>query len=401
MMKNRTLNRPMFRRGGKVDSRGTGITSGLMPKRGFVDGPGGYAGKKSTVDYNVMGVDQNSEAQKTTTTGGGVGFDNSPFKKYVENPVQYLANTAISPVGNTISDIANYSKLLFGGKPTSNYFSPIYGQQTYDQYKSTNKDEKGGTVLEKIAPLYTNTDVPEVETNENVNVSMDPKPEPDVENTNQDSITLDDLNSIEEEISSQSDMFEKLLAGDRKDDIFRALTKAAPKLLDEDYGGAIETAGEALDRGDSKQKAKELALKQYLDGQDLGETGKTIKALQKLNPNITSDEILSRLFDKTGASQPIENVRAALLDDFQPDTDHEALHKTGYVEFYAQSTKYPGLQLVRYESVKPGEPDKGFKQPKLTVGAVNFDPTTKKYIVFDGTNSIEYTNPKEAFDSLK
>jgi hypothetical protein len=40
------LRRPMFR-GGPVDSRGTGITSGLMdtPKRGLVDGPGGYAGK--------------------------------------------------------------------------------------------------------------------------------------------------------------------------------------------------------------------------------------------------------------------------------------------------------------------------------------------------------------------
>ena len=39
------LRRPMFR-GGPVDSRGTGITSGLTdkPKRGLVDEPGGYAG---------------------------------------------------------------------------------------------------------------------------------------------------------------------------------------------------------------------------------------------------------------------------------------------------------------------------------------------------------------------
>jgi hypothetical protein len=34
----------MFR-GGKIDSRGSGITSGLdKPKRGLVDEPGGYAG---------------------------------------------------------------------------------------------------------------------------------------------------------------------------------------------------------------------------------------------------------------------------------------------------------------------------------------------------------------------
>jgi hypothetical protein len=49
----RILRRPMFR-GGRVESRGTGITSGLgyasggqvTPKRGLVDGPGGYAGEK-------------------------------------------------------------------------------------------------------------------------------------------------------------------------------------------------------------------------------------------------------------------------------------------------------------------------------------------------------------------
>ena len=41
----RTLTRPMFRLGGST----SGITSGLdTPKRGRVDGPGGYAG----IDYD-------------------------------------------------------------------------------------------------------------------------------------------------------------------------------------------------------------------------------------------------------------------------------------------------------------------------------------------------------------
>ena len=44
------LRRPMFR-GGPVSSEGTGITSGLdTPKRGLVDGPGGYAGYESTYE---------------------------------------------------------------------------------------------------------------------------------------------------------------------------------------------------------------------------------------------------------------------------------------------------------------------------------------------------------------
>jgi len=47
------LRRPMFR-GGAVDSRGTGITSGLdTPKRGMVDGPGGYAGDPAQIAADI------------------------------------------------------------------------------------------------------------------------------------------------------------------------------------------------------------------------------------------------------------------------------------------------------------------------------------------------------------
>ena len=52
----RILRRPMFR-GGRVDSRGTGITSGLMdtskPKRGLVDEPGGYAGEEFLIGQGM------------------------------------------------------------------------------------------------------------------------------------------------------------------------------------------------------------------------------------------------------------------------------------------------------------------------------------------------------------
>ena len=45
----KALNRPMFRKGGPVDSRGPGITSGLdTPKRGMVDEPGKYSQPDNT-----------------------------------------------------------------------------------------------------------------------------------------------------------------------------------------------------------------------------------------------------------------------------------------------------------------------------------------------------------------
>jgi len=54
-MYNKILKRPMFKMGGRsYSAQGTGITSGLdTPKRGLVDGPGGYAGEKTLEDIAV------------------------------------------------------------------------------------------------------------------------------------------------------------------------------------------------------------------------------------------------------------------------------------------------------------------------------------------------------------
>ena len=76
----RILRRPMFR-GGPVDSRGSGITSGLdKPKRGLVNEPGGYAGEKSGMDFlrnALLGprfLDPNFQSPMKFKSGTGFGF---------------------------------------------------------------------------------------------------------------------------------------------------------------------------------------------------------------------------------------------------------------------------------------------------------------------------------------
>jgi hypothetical protein len=76
----RILRRPMFR-GGPVDSRGSGITSGLdKPKRGLVNEPGGYAGEKSGMDFlknALLGprfTDPNYVSPMQFKSGTGFGF---------------------------------------------------------------------------------------------------------------------------------------------------------------------------------------------------------------------------------------------------------------------------------------------------------------------------------------
>ena len=47
------LNRKLFNRGGRVSSRGVGITSGLAtPRRGYVDRPGSYAGHDDADEFD-------------------------------------------------------------------------------------------------------------------------------------------------------------------------------------------------------------------------------------------------------------------------------------------------------------------------------------------------------------
>lgn len=66
-MNNRTLYRPMFRRGGKVDSRGTGITTGLMPRKNFA--VGGISDEDANFDFSQQGPNIN------TTLGVNSDYD--------------------------------------------------------------------------------------------------------------------------------------------------------------------------------------------------------------------------------------------------------------------------------------------------------------------------------------
>ena len=88
----RILRRPMFR-GGPVDSRGSGITSGLdKPKRGLVNEPGGYAGESKS----------GAEILRDAPGIFGLKFNN-PFLKIntpevrIGKPNFNLGNFGISP----------------------------------------------------------------------------------------------------------------------------------------------------------------------------------------------------------------------------------------------------------------------------------------------------------------
>jgi hypothetical protein len=155
------LRRPMFR-GGRVESRGTGITSGLgyaaggsvnTPKRGLVDGPGGYAGvSMSSIPKNVYNAIFGSKAGATgpasintaTTTGGQLlesvrpmqGPGLSPQMQAIENRLNPQSSyKLVGDKGPTIGQrLLNMGGRFMGANPltsmaglTAAAFAPVAG----------------------------------------------------------------------------------------------------------------------------------------------------------------------------------------------------------------------------------------------------------------------------------
>ena len=248
-MNNRTLYRPMFRRGGKVDSRGTGITSGLMPKRGFVDGPGGYAGLGNR---------------------GGM-YNEIPFDPYQDGPLSTLETYLPSnrgrgnqPSNNTTQADINF---IENAVPTMRKENEEFNKVL------TNESGGGGGGLSSEFPFLsakkenpeTIDDLYDPDTLDDPNILDDPNNLED----------LDDSRTRYEKIQETASEFEKMLGSSKKEDIFDMLTAAAPGLLADDYGAAIKAAGE-VGKGSRKikQDAKLLAIQDQLDKEKLEATTK-------------------------------------------------------------------------------------------------------------------------------
>lgn len=242
------LKRPMFRGGGKVNSVGTGITSGLADREPMQEG--GYLG--------------------------------SPYYKYFVKPAQRTTQTILSPFTNVGADIGNItSKFLGGSGELFKYYDPISGEMetTSQFYESSpfitgSKKEKEetqekqdlekelDTLLKSTKTPSTAGQTPPIVTDEGkttVTGTMDqPTPEPKL-------FEDDDLYSMSEEnIKERAKFFEEMLGKDRKQKVFDALIAAAPGILEEDYGKAIKEAG-AETKDDVERQARLLAIQEDIE----------------------------------------------------------------------------------------------------------------------------------------
>jgi len=120
---NRTLRRPMFRMGG---STGEGITSGLeTPKRGRVDGPGGYAGDIEKIKAQRDLINQLAPRTQRTNTN---------FNDFLINMGLDLVSRPKS--GNIFSQVAASAREPFAQFQKGKQLQEAYSQQAESEDRS-------------------------------------------------------------------------------------------------------------------------------------------------------------------------------------------------------------------------------------------------------------------------
>ena len=113
----RILRRPMFRGGQVIDSRGTGITSGLYaaggavetPKRGIVDGPGSYSYRNlmlgDTLGKDLLNLD--------SSMGQGMQFDIGSAKEFLGTSRNILDQQKEQKIGSDKDTILKTTEDIF------------------------------------------------------------------------------------------------------------------------------------------------------------------------------------------------------------------------------------------------------------------------------------------------
>ena len=350
----RVLRRPMFR-GGYVDSEGTGITSGLdTPKRGLVDGPGGYAGElsfgekfrmamerdnankktrydalKSDESYDLANLFKSNSEQKDST-----GFDYSrdtglgrfvpKFNEYaVKEPLAALYNLVGVPINKATEFVTGYNPGFSGErffnldmknrKPDTAEF---FGIDTSAQPGMTYKNEQKKLAEAKAAIEKANAE----------KISLYTEPKEDVTQTAK-------LPTLEEDI----DLYNKLLldrAGPDKDEYTRQkyltlakfglnLLKPTPAGVKSNLLSNVASAAEkpleeygniSMQQSKEDRALRQLATQMAFQKNIPGNIAKGIQDLMRVNPNMTVEEATTIMTTGKNKAALEKEERLALVE---------------------------------------------------------------------------------------
>jgi hypothetical protein len=364
----RILRRPMFRGGKVIDSRGTGITSGLMdkPKRGLVDEPGGYAGKITTGGEIV---------QKNKPSFFGLRFDEPFFS--IPTPENRIGGVKLD-FGQSPSDFA---EALSEGSSYRNYLEELNKPEEFETELTAEGDvkfkldEKGNKIPIDKKKISLKDQI-EKDRIEKITLS-DPqgsaeamgitvKDDGTTEFTGQASgkkintgptgnRTIEPKISAEDAIRQNAELFKELLGEASKEDIKKARIQDASDYLLKFFAGtqkegadvgsaAAEVAEFAVSRDSRTDRAKEaqkktdqtataLAINDYIAGKRSKEEINKLLAGYAAKAEFAKGDTASQIADfagKQGYLPGVDIIKTYIRDD-------KALRGKEIVEF--DSTK--------------------------------------------------------------
>jgi len=287
----RILRRPMFR-GGRVDSRGTGITTGLTdkPKRGLVDEPGGYAGYED--ELAKVQYQQNRQRNKQFTYQSVVDRMNDYYNKLYTGGVNEddLNNSMQIAPPMSPEDIAQ-SNIYESGPDGKKEFQEEFFKGTFD---GTNYGEKMKTIGDQF-DKYNSTGLKNpyrkpLEVEEKIEIE-----------TGNGGATGDVVKKLsdEEKMKANQELFAKMLdkKGARIEDASNMAFSFAGKAFKPE--ATVKSAfGEFFEEESKRpsaarkidQSAAALAINDYIAGKRSAEQTETLLARLKLSQGSLADK---------------------------------------------------------------------------------------------------------------
>ena len=372
----RTLKRPMFRDGGRANSKGTGIMSGIEEREGFKE--------------------------------GGVGLAQSPFKKFVVDP----ALTMASPFVNVGADLGNLTKMFFGGEPTFQYLNPFAEGSGLGVKAQPASEFYGGSKTPSIIPeagasemdsTTTTETTKKDDTSETTNLAKQMEKGAKRQFDDPNEIKLDDIDTFEEEVKRKADTYKRLLGAEdaTKQNFFKALTAGGLEALSSgDTAEGVKQFSEKLEGADDlSRKATSLAIEETIK-KDLIKQPDKIKEVEFLtNSGISQERALAIVYGDDNKLLPGYSYEREIADLRNQFIDDGNTHQKNFPSGYAQGEILlrEGINSIKYNyNAKEMKYEASGEQiGKMKPGDILFDPVNFEYLAVDPSGNKINTISKD------
>jgi hypothetical protein len=372
----RTLKRPMFRDGGRANSKGTGIMSGIEEREGFQQ--------------------------------GGVGLAQSPFKKFVVDP----ALTVASPFVNVGADLGNLTKMFFGGEPTFQYLNPFAEGSGLGVKAQPASEFYGGSKTPSIIPeagasemdsTTTTETTKKDDTSETTNLAKQMEKGAKRQFDDPNEIKLDDIDTFEEEVKRKADTYKRLLGAEdaAKQNFFEAMTAGGLEALSSgDTTEGVKKFSEKLEGADDlSRKATSLAIEETIK-KDLIKQPDKIREVEFLtNSGISQERALAIVYGDDNKLLPGYSYEREIADLRNQFIDDGNTHQKNFPSGYAQGEILlrEGINSIKYNyNAKEMKYEASGEQiGKMKPGDILFDPVNFEYLAVDPSGNKINTISKD------